>query len=208
MFDSFKKAIGSMPDRSEVLAVFKYTSNFEIINDTVKVIGCELLKVTIIHHFFRNGQEIEIVFQGQQPTLKYYLTKLPYVNTNNDTIYEITEKTSNNKFLLVVDLNLKSIQFVPANGHSSGYIFSNIELSEARNDGKRLLDLILSHFTSWSEKNSYLLELDTDIETFIFMWQVNILDEVQSLAKKHLLSEEKIKIEVVEFGKALIKGKK
>lgn len=194
MFNSLKKSLGYLPDRSESLAVFKYVSTFKNEKDSVKIINCDFLKVSITHHFFRHGQEIEILFQGQSPSLKYHLNRPSYKNSDNHILYDMTEKVSNNKFLLLLDSNLSSAQFVSQNRIKEGFIFSNVDLSPSKTDEERLILAINDHFKKWFKENKFLYEVSVSADGFILLWVLNILEEVPILSTTYQIDSEIVEI--------------
>lgn len=204
MFDSFKKAIGSLPESTKELATYNYVSNFEMSEDSFNVISCEPLKVSVLHHFFRYGQELEVLFYGQ-PSLKYFLTKLPYPNSQGCIVYELTEKISKNEFVLVIDLDNEMTQFMSNGNFNKGFVFSIISLEILHKKERTLVDYLVAHYFRWEKENEQLF-FERGIELYLLSWEVDITKEAPILSLKYQESEEDIKKSIKRYSNALLKN--
>lgn len=178
MFNSLKKSLFHLSGSSNTIASFSYFGSFEVINNQISIKNSIANRATLIHKVFRLGEELEIHFHETNKKVGYYIVNVPYFNSTNDTVFEVRDKDHNGKLIMVLESQKRSLQVMASNNFGEGHIFSTINLSPPTGGKAGLINALDVHFKNWVKENDFLLELGTEIDDFVALWQIAVENQI------------------------------
>lgn len=194
MFNSFKKSLGYLPDSSIILTSFSFCSKFEVKDKQIVIKNSAANQASLIHKVFRMGEELEIHFHENNRRNCYYITKEPYFNSANDKIFEVEDKKhKGSKLIMILESQKRTLQVFDSDNFGNGLIFSTTNLAIPIGGKAGLIKVIDIHFKNWVEENKFLLELGTEIDDFVTLWQIVVEKEIPNFINQFGFDNEHIK---------------